>query len=110
MVTLALGMEARRAMRGAAILGIGLLCAGCGQVADAQAKLVENLRIKDAIGDYEKAAQPLDRCVEAKMVVAAYTDARDVAETQAWSAREREDCRLAAAVLHAAPPSPAQRP
>jgi hypothetical protein len=86
-------------MRGAAILSLGLLCAGCGQVADAQAKLVENLRIKDAIGDYEKASQPLDRCVKAKMVAAAYADAKDVAETQAWSAREHEDCQAAAAAL-----------
>jgi hypothetical protein len=86
-------------MRGAAILCLGLLCAGCGQVADAQAKLVESLRIKDAIGEYEKASRALDRCVKAKMVAAAYADAKDVAETQAWSAREHEDCQAAAAAL-----------
>jgi len=40
---------------GAAILVVCVLCAGCGQVADAQAKLVNDLRVKDAIGDYEKA-------------------------------------------------------
>jgi hypothetical protein len=85
-----------RAMRGWAILGVWLLCSGCGQVADAQARLVENLRIKDAVSDYEKASQPLDRCVKAKLVAAAYADAKDVAETQAWSAREHEDCRVAA--------------
>ena len=95
-------------MRGAAILGVGLLLTGCGQVADAQAKLVENFRIKDAIGDYEKARQPLDRCVKSKMVVVAYTDARDAAETQAWSAREHEDCQAAAAALRATPPAKAR--
>lgn len=99
MVTLARiwGLET---MRRAAILGVGLLCAGCGQVADAQATLVEDLRIKDAISAYEqagKAGSALDRCVEAKFVAIAYADAKDVADSQAWRAREREDCRLAAA-------------
>jgi hypothetical protein len=97
-------------MRVVAILGVGLVCAGCGQVADAQARLVQNLRIKDAIGDYEKAREPLDRCVDAKMVVAAYTDAHDNAETQAWSAREQEDCRLAAAAMQLNSPRPSAKP
>jgi hypothetical protein len=97
-------------MRGAAILGVGLCCAGCGQVADAQAKLVQNLRIKESISDYEQAVRsgaPLDRCVKAKMVAIAYSDAKDVADAQAWRAREREDCRAAAAALHVTlPPGP----
>jgi hypothetical protein len=97
-------------MRGAAILGVWLFLTGCGQVADAQSRLVENLRIKEAVGDYEKASQPLDRCVKAKMVVAAYSDAKDVAETQAWQAREHEDCRVAAVGLGVAPASGAGKP
>jgi hypothetical protein len=88
-------------MRGLAILAAGVvcgwLCAGCGQVADAQGKLVETLKIKDATADYEKASRPLDRCVKAKLVAAAYSDAKDAAETQAWEAREHEDCGAAAA-------------
>jgi hypothetical protein len=89
-------------MRGLAILGLGLglFCAGCGQVADAQSKLVETLRVKDAISDYDKAGKSgdrLDRCVKAKLVAVAYSDAKDVADSQAWLAREREDCRAAAA-------------
>jgi len=97
-------------MRGVAILGLGLLCAGCGQVADAQARLVADLRIKDAIADYEQAGRSgsaLNRCVKAKLVVAAYSDARDEAETQAWTARQDEDCHAAAATLRAS--RPAQR-
>jgi hypothetical protein len=86
-------------MRGAAILIATMLCAGCGQVADAQAKLVDSLRVRDAIGAYERAARPLDRCVKAKLVVAAYTDAKDRAEAGAWSAREHEDGQAAAAGL-----------
>lgn len=97
-------------MRGLAILGMGLICAGCGQVADAQARLVENLRVKDAIGDYETARQPLDHCVKAKLVVAAYSEAHNTAESQAWSAREHEDCQAAAAALHATPPAGAAKP
>ena len=92
-------------MRGLAILGVGLLCAGCGQVADAQAKLIDSVRIRDAVGAYEKAMEPVDRCVKAKSVVIAYTDAHDAAETDAWSAREREDCRAAVAALHVALPA-----
>ena len=88
-------------MRGLALLAAGIVCgavcAGCGQVADAQGQLVETLKIKDATSDYEKATVPLDRCVKAKLVAAAYSDAKDAAETQAWEAREQEDCRLAAA-------------
>jgi hypothetical protein len=92
-------------MRGLAILIVGLACAGCGQVADAQAKLIDSVRIHDAIGAYEKATAPVDRCVKAKTVVIAYADARDAAETDAWSAREREDCRAAVTALHAALPA-----
>jgi hypothetical protein len=83
-------------MRGLALLATGLLCAGCGQVADAQGKLIETLKIKEATSAYEKASAPLDRCVKAKLVAAAYSDARDAGETQAWEARETEDCRAAA--------------
>jgi hypothetical protein len=86
-------------MRGVAILTVGLLCAGCGQVADAQANLLHTIRIKDAVGDYEKARAPVDRCVKAKLVVAAYSDAHDAAEANAWTARENEDCRQAAASM-----------
>jgi hypothetical protein len=91
-------------MRGAVILAVLVLCAGCGQVADAQAKLVNDLRVKDAIGDYEKAGRAhnlLDECVKAKLVASAYADARDTADSQAWLARSQEDCRAAAAQMHA---------
>ena len=97
-----------RAMRGVAILAVGLLCAGCGQVADAQANLLHTLRIKDAVGDYEKARAPLDRCVKAKLVAAAYSDSKDAPETAAWQAREQEDCRQAAADMHVTLPSVAR--
>jgi hypothetical protein len=93
-------------MRGAAILVVWVLCAGCGQVADAQAKLVNDLRVKDAIGDYEKAGRThnlLDECVKAKLVAGAYADARDAADSDAWMARSQEDCRAAAVQLGAKP-------
>ena len=91
-------------MRGVTILTMALLCAGCGQVADAQANLLQTLRVKEAVGDYERARAPLDRCVKAKLVAAAYSDSKDGAETQAWQAREHEDCRQAAGALGAALP------
>ena len=95
-------------MRGAAILVVGLLCAGCGQVADAQANLPQTIRVKDAVGEYEEARAPLDRCVKARLVAAAYSDARDRAETGAWQAREHEDCRQAAAAMGATLPGAAR--
>jgi hypothetical protein len=91
-------------IRGWAILGVWLFCAGCGQVADAQTQLVRTLRVRSAIGDYEKSRVAMDRCVKAKMVAAAYSDAKDRAETQAWEAREHEDCRVAASGLGATRP------
>jgi hypothetical protein len=96
-------------MRGLALLAIGMLCAGCGQVADAQGQLVETLKIREATSDYEKAASPLDRCVKAKLVAAAYSDAHDRAETGAWEARETEDCRAAASLLKAKLPVQTKR-
>jgi hypothetical protein len=100
-------------MRGLALLAMGVLCgvlcAGCGQVADAQGQLVETLKIREATSDYEKAAGPLDRCVKAKLVAAAYSDARDRAETGAWQAREAEDCRAAASLLKAKLPGRIER-
>ena len=95
-------------MRGVAILVVWGLCAGCGQVADAQAKLVNDLRVKDAIGDYEKASHAhnlLDECVKAKLVSGAYADARDTADSQAWLARSQEDCRAAAAQMRVVAPA-----
>ena len=95
-------------MRGAAILVVWVLCAGCGQVADAQAKLVNDLRVKDAIGDYEKAGAAhnlLDQCVEAKRVSGAYADARDKADSDAWLARSQADCRAAAEQMRARLPA-----
>jgi len=100
-------------MRGLALLAVavlgGLVCAGCGQVADAQGKLVETFKIKEATSAYEKARAPLDRCVKAKLVAAAYADARDAAETEAWEAREHEDCQAAAAAAGVKLPASAKR-
>jgi hypothetical protein len=93
-------------MRAGAMLVVWMLCAGCGQVADAQAKIVGDLRIRDAIGDYEKAGKAhdlLDECVKAKLVAGAYADARDKADSQAWMARSQEDCRAAAAQMRVRP-------
>ncbi len=97
-------------MRGVAILAVGLLCAACGQVADAQGQLVETLRIRSAISDYEKSGAPLDRCVKAKLVAAAYSDAKDMAESQAWQAKEHEDCSQAATALGVRTPAGRAKP
>ncbi len=89
-----------------AILALGLFCTACGQLAGAQGKLVETLRVRSALNDYEKSAAPLDRCLKAKLVAAAYYDAKERVESQAWQAREHEDCVQALAALRGKPARP----
>src|SRR5436305_1151527 len=98
MATLAPFRGRRRTMRAAAILIVWGLCAGCGQVADAQAKLVDDIAAYETAG---KAHDLLDQCVKAKLVAGAYADAKDTADSQAWMARSQEDCRAAAAGMGA---------
>jgi hypothetical protein len=43
--------------------------------------------------------------VKAKLVAAAYTDAKDKPEAAAWTSREHEDCQSAAAALHVSLPT-----
>jgi hypothetical protein len=78
-----------------AILSLG----GCTQALNAQVRMVDNLKIKDAVTAYEavRGGAALDRCVKAKLVAIAYEDAKDATNASAWRAREREDCQAAIA-------------
>jgi len=95
-------------MKPAAIIVLSLLCAGCGRIAEGQAKRIGDLQVREATQGYEAArnkGDPLDICVKAKLVAIAYADTRDLANSSAWRAREGEDCRAAMAALHVEPPS-----
>ena len=95
-------------MKPAAALALALLCAGCGRLAEGQAKRIGDLQVREATQGYEAArnrGDPLDMCVKAKLVAIAYADARDLANSSAWKAREAQDCRAAMDALHVAAPS-----
>lgn len=86
-----------------------LLLCGCADALDAQSRSAHALKVRDAMNNYEKASAgaPLDRCVKAKLVALAYEDARDLASTSAWHARETADCQAAAIAAGITPPTQA---
>ncbi len=90
-----------------AILALALGLTGCGPALNAQVRMVDNLKIKDAVTAYEAArgGAALDRCVKAKLVAIAYEDAKDTTNASAWRAREREDCQAAIAAAGVTPPA-----
>lgn len=79
----------------------------CAPIAESQVAKVNNFRVQDAIGNYEAASRsgdPLDMCVKAKLVAAAYDEAREAVSAEAWRAREREACQLAVKAMGIAVP------
>ena len=84
-------------MKLAIVLASLSLCA-CAPIVEGQVAKVNNLRVQDAIRAYEAASRsgdPLDMCVKAKLVAAAYDEGRETVSAEAWRAREREACQLA---------------
>jgi len=79
------------------LLALAALLPGCAPALKAQATMVHNLKIQEALSDYQNAGAPLDHCVKAKLVAIAYEDAHEDLNAKAWRAREREDCRAAVA-------------
>lgn len=60
--------------------------------------MIENQVAKDAEAQYEIAARsgsPVDKCVHAGLVAAAYIQAKDDAAYAKWKAKERRDCEAA---------------
>jgi hypothetical protein len=86
---------------------LAVLAPGCARLASGQQQLAQQARIKDAVSAYEAAragADALTVCVRAGIVAAAYADARDAPNQQAWTARRREDCARAYAAMGSAAP------
>lgn len=93
---MALTPHARRMI----IAALALSATGCSGVRDAQVARYENHRVQQAVQDYEaERADPVGRCVAAKMVSTAYADAGARSEAEAWAAREAADCRAAYAAM-----------
>ena len=78
---------------------LALALPGCAPAMKAQANMVHDLKIRDALAAYQAAATPVDRCVKSKLVAIAYEDARDAPNGAAWRAREHEDCDGAIAAM-----------
>ncbi len=65
---------------------------------DTQIQNIKNKVAQDAVTQYNIAAQggsPMDRCVQAGMVAAAYLQAQDQTSYDTWKATEKADCRAA---------------
>lgn len=89
-------------MRRLVLALVSIPLSACAPALQAQAKMVSNLQIQEATRNFETAQRGgdlLDICVKAKLVAAAYDDAHEALNAQAWRAREREACELAAASL-----------
>ena len=100
-------------MKSAAALVLALLCAGCGRIAEGQAKRIGGLQVREATQGYEAArnrGDPLDMCVKAKLVAIAYADTKDATNASAWKAREAQECKAAMDALHVVPPSGGSTP
>src|SRR3569833_1197195 len=72
---------------------------GCGAVdVDTQARAYQRQQASGFIGLYEQARARGDTftmCVKSNQVSAAYRDAKDPADAEAWAAKNAEDCGAA---------------
>ena len=79
-----------------------VLAAALGKLSSIEIPEGAVLDVADALAKYERASRSgnaLDMCVQAKLVAGAYVEAGSAASADAWRARERESCALAAAAL-----------
>lgn len=86
-------------MRGGAWVLSAVALWGCDLRQAREARFAEH-RVSQATADYEKAgADPLARCVNARLVALAHADAGRAADANAWRAREAIDCAAAKAAM-----------
>jgi uncharacterized protein YgiB involved in biofilm formation len=79
-----------------------LTLGGCGAVTEGQKARFSNHRVEQSKAQYEAATDNLGRCVAAKLVAIAYTDAQAEVDARVWRAREAADCQAAYAELGSA--------
>lgn len=66
--------------------------------ANSQTPILPNRAIVDQVVQYNNAVKvgsPTDRCVQAGFVASAYSQAKDEANSQAWSGIRNDECRAA---------------
>lgn len=81
-----------------AAISVLMILSGCDQLADAQMQKIEDKVATDAVNQYHIASQsgsPMDKCVQAGMVAAAYLQAEDQPNYATWKATEKSDCTVA---------------
>ena len=75
-----------------------LLCSACDQMVDAQMQDIEDKVATDSVSQYEIAARqgdPMQKCVQAGMVAAAFLQAKDEANYGKWKNTQEVDCTAA---------------
>lgn len=78
------------------VAGIAFLSSGKGQAGALQN--IHDQVAADAVAQYEmtkRGGSPIDACVHAGMVTAAYLQAKDESNYQKWKATESADCKAA---------------
>lgn len=91
----------------------GLLLGGCSKIAASQYRMAMEYRVRDYQSAREAArarGDLLGVCTYSGLVAAAYAEAKDAANAEAWLARRREDCALAREALGLRPNKPSSRP
>lgn len=81
-----------------ALAAVAVILAGCDELAKSQMQSIENQVAQDAVKQYEIAARqgdPMQKCVQAGMVSAAYLQAQDESKYNLWKATEKADCAAA---------------
>ena len=80
------------------VLAIAITLTGCDQAAEAQMDSTYDKVSSDMVAQYDiakKQGDPIQTCVQAGMVSAAYLQAKDEAKYNEWKAIEKTDCKAA---------------
>lgn len=79
-------------------LALAITLTGCDQAVEAQMDSTYDKVSSDMVAQYDiakKQGDPIQTCVQAGMVSAAYLQAKDEAKYNEWKAIEKTDCKAA---------------
>ena len=80
------------------VLAIAVTLTGCDQAVEAQMDSTYDKVSSDMVAQYDiakKQGDPMQTCVQAGMVSAAYLQAKDETKYNEWKAIEKTDCKAA---------------
>ncbi len=80
------------------VLALAITLTGCDQAVEAQMDSTYDKVSSDMVAQYDiakKQGDPIQTCVQAGMVSAAYLQAKDEAKYNEWKAIEKTDCKAA---------------